>query len=645
MAQQIALSYAYALLPFTQDDLDSIYANQTYRDPVATEACSVTGAVSSNKSVYLIGDSWLQRLSTTSNSIENILQTQSGLTVVGNNYSVGRSINGGGEKNESALQAVEADSDIIRNAGSIIIVLGTNPDNYDSSIPKLINAIREISMASIHWVNTTANSSTSIASSSSSANKAINKYAPSEELGYNVVDFFSYVYPEAPSSENVSIALQSELMDTDKIHPKIPSGTDTLAALIASSLGNNTITPKSNEGSIAANGSRSSLPQIAKQRLGAVEDRIIQNQPVYELLSSKYQIPWQIFGALHYREAGADPNRSMLGGEPLGSQAVDSNNTPETLEASGDAAYGLFTNLAQSVYDVAVGPNMDFEDLQYAFLAYHRGFLYKNVPTEEGGPWPPDIAPYVMNLYDDSHTGNDGTGMQRPKGRSGNIGVRGKWGETVSGTDNPAGAMTFLAYFGYTPAGSYYGGDCESGQIGAGTLAWPVIDTSGNPAGRVTACWSDLRNKTLSGGSYYHSGIDIGAGRGTSVVAAQSGKIVYSGSHPTYGNLIIIDHGNGLWSHYGHLDTILKSATVDSAVSANEEIATVGNTGESLGDHLHFNLYNRWPFGALPNGAANSNGQETLNPFTGGLRLPAEVQDEVGCLNYPEGGREVDIAL
>lgn len=643
----IALNIAFvptvkALLPFTEKDVEKIYANETYRDPEESLSCSVNGTQGGSKSVYLLGDSWLERITSGTNTIENVLANSYQLEVVGTNSSVGRNISSiGGTKDQTGLEAVTADEDIIKNVGAIVIILGTNPDDYARHVPELIEAIRNVSSAEIFWVNTSANRDENIATNSESANRAIN--VSSTELDFNVIDFYSMAFPYDEDPETVEINTDSPLMDRDGIHPKITEGTDVLMDQIGVSLAQGNF-GGSTEGSIQGSATRTALPEIAKQRLAGVEERVEQNRPVYEILSAKHQLPWQIFGALHYREAGSDPSRSMLGGERLGETAVDSNNTPLTLESSGDAAYGLFTSLAKSVYDVDVGPNINFEDLKLAFLAYHRGFLYARVPESEGGPWGPDIAPYVMNLFDEAHIGPDGNGMVRPVGTSGTIGVRGVWGETVSGVDNPAGAMTFLSYFGYSAVGSFYGGGCDQQSVGAGQYTWPVIEGS-LPSGRITACWSDLRNKIISGGSYYHSGIDIAASAGTDVVAAQSGRVVFADENPTYGNLVIIDHGNGTWTHYGHLDSIVSQITVDVTVAANDPIGKVGNTGISLGNHLHFNMYNSWPFGSLPEGAANSDGTQTINPFTNGLSIPSTIEDEAGCSNYPDGGREVDIEL
>ena len=94
--------------------------------------------------------------------------------------------------------------------------------------------------------------------------------------------------------------------------------------------------------------------------------------------------------------------------------------------------------------------------------------------------------------------------------------------------------------------------------------------------------------------THLHQGIDIAANMNASVVAAQQGKVIFRGwENPNnhkqgYGQYIIIDHGNGLVSLYGHLNRILVS--YGQTVSAGAQIGLVGSTGSSGGPHLHFEI-------------------------------------------------------
>ena len=90
--------------------------------------------------------------------------------------------------------------------------------------------------------------------------------------------------------------------------------------------------------------------------------------------------------------------------------------------------------------------------------------------------------------------------------------------------------------------------------------------------------------------SSYHWGVDFDAPEGTPVQATNSGKIILSKrGFNIYGNLLIIDHGQGVVSCYFHLSRIFKQA--GDMVDQGEVIAEVGNTGWSTGPHLHFSVY------------------------------------------------------
>ena len=86
-----------------------------------------------------------------------------------------------------------------------------------------------------------------------------------------------------------------------------------------------------------------------------------------------------------------------------------------------------------------------------------------------------------------------------------------------------------------------------------------------------------------------HRGIDLAGNEGEGVYAADAGVIVYSGwNNYGYGNMIMIDHGNGFQSLYAHLSVISRGC--GQSVGQNEEIGAVGSTGRSSGPHLHFEL-------------------------------------------------------
>ena len=107
-----------------------------------------------------------------------------------------------------------------------------------------------------------------------------------------------------------------------------------------------------------------------------------------------------------------------------------------------------------------------------------------------------------------------------------------------------------------------------------GGLRWPVSGPVTSPYGPR---WGT-----------FHKGIDIGAGMGTPIAAAGSGTIFYSGQMDGYGNVILLDHGNGIVTLYAHQSQLI--ATKGQYVNAGATIGLVGSTGNSTGPHLHFEV-------------------------------------------------------
>lgn len=89
-------------------------------------------------------------------------------------------------------------------------------------------------------------------------------------------------------------------------------------------------------------------------------------------------------------------------------------------------------------------------------------------------------------------------------------------------------------------------------------------------------------------GSRRHTGIDIGADWGSSILATRDGNVSFSGVLDGYGNYIILDHGNGVQTAYGHCSKLLVSK--GDNVKQGDTIALVGSTGNSTGPHLHFEV-------------------------------------------------------
>jgi murein DD-endopeptidase MepM/ murein hydrolase activator NlpD len=97
------------------------------------------------------------------------------------------------------------------------------------------------------------------------------------------------------------------------------------------------------------------------------------------------------------------------------------------------------------------------------------------------------------------------------------------------------------------------------------------------------------RNDPISGVRRHHAAIDLAAPTGTPVLAASAGKVSATGYNGTYGNFIILSHGNNYQTMYAHLNLI--SVKEGAQVEQGVKIGEVGNTGYSTGSHLHFAVY------------------------------------------------------
>ena len=119
-----------------------------------------------------------------------------------------------------------------------------------------------------------------------------------------------------------------------------------------------------------------------------------------------------------------------------------------------------------------------------------------------------------------------------------------------------------------------------------GSFRWPC---SGSLRSRF-----GYRNTGIPGASTYHKGIDIGNSYGTAIYASDGGTISYAGWMSGYGYLVIIDHGNGYETYYGHNSSLLVS--VGQHVYKGQQIARMGSTGISSGNHCHFGVMKNGTF-------------------------------------------------
>ncbi len=128
----------------------------------------------------------------------------------------------------------------------------------------------------------------------------------------------------------------------------------------------------------------------------------------------------------------------------------------------------------------------------------------------------------------------------------------------------------------------------STGTYVGGTFLWPV------PGSTYISCGYGPRTNPYTGQkNSFHTGIDIAGGGilGRSIFAANSGtvKLSHSTAEGVYGKYILVDHGGGFMTFYGHCNSV--AVSVGQAVTKGQVIGTVGSTGNSTGPHLHFEIH------------------------------------------------------
>ncbi|HUD03714.1 MAG TPA: phage tail tip lysozyme [Patescibacteria group bacterium] len=212
-------------------DANSILGDTTFYDPNACVS-SVSGG---NSDLFALGDSILERSRASGNLVSEL--QKNGYTNISIDAIVGRSINGAGMTTNgnppsSALDSVNANYDKISSAGTILVVLGTNPDSYDTAIPTMMKIIRNDNPdARIFWVNVGV-TLPRLKSSMDSANSAID--ANATKYNYSVINWHQAVL------DDPSLVPLPDRSGDDGYHPSVPKGIDKLVSLIKSTLGDYT---------------------------------------------------------------------------------------------------------------------------------------------------------------------------------------------------------------------------------------------------------------------------------------------------------------------------------------------------------------------------------------------------------------------
>lgn len=233
---------------------------------------------------------------------------------------------------------------------------------------------------------------------------------------------------------------------------------------------------------------------------------------------------------------------------------------PETI------LWGNYDTLKDDVHFLSPGEELNILPVDGTYYEWHEGDTLRGV-ADFFGVQPEDIVDWPGNnlpaTLDYEHTDiASGTMLVIPGGQRELV----SWQAPRIYRSNPAVAKV---------AGPGYCGQIVDGAIGTGAFVWP---TPGH--------W-------ISGYHFIpgiHPGIDIGGAIGNAIYAADSGVVVYAGwNNYGYGNLIIIDHGTGWQTVYGHLSVV--SVQCGESVFQGAIIGAMGCTGNCSGPHLHFEMH------------------------------------------------------
>ena len=312
---------------------------------------------------------------------------------------------------------------------------------------------------------------------------------------------------------------------------------------------------------------------VATTRSGALEDLLEQLKLSYETSDT---VNAYFVEDVEIRQEYVESSYVMN----LGYIAEKLNETKE-----GEVTYTV--TAGDSYYSIAADYDMSMEDLMKLNEGYDPKILrvgdvltisnavpYLTVVNVERQRYVQDVA-YQVEYTDDAS-------MYQGEYKTTSPGVYGKADITAN--------VTYIN-----------GEETEREVVASVTLSQPVTEqqlrgTKERPTWYPTGSFSWPCNGVLTSrfgyrsllGSTYHSGIDIGNSYGTSIYASDGGTVTYSGWMGGYGYLIIIDHGNGYQTYYGHNSSLV--ATKGEKVHKGQLIARMGSTGRSTGNHCHFGI-------------------------------------------------------
>jgi murein DD-endopeptidase MepM/ murein hydrolase activator NlpD len=159
------------------------------------------------------------------------------------------------------------------------------------------------------------------------------------------------------------------------------------------------------------------------------------------------------------------------------------------------------------------------------------------------------------------------------------------YGEIQRARYEPVSGQIFEAYY-YIPSGETFGSYFDqSGQaVGTSFLRSPL------PFGRVSSKFSYKRVHPVTGVVRPHLGIDLAAPKGTPIMAAADGTVLFVGRNNGNGNQVVLSHSGGYKTYYGHLSRFKKGLRRGNAVHKKDIIGYVGSTGIATGPHLDYRI-------------------------------------------------------
>ncbi len=154
--------------------------------------------------------------------------------------------------------------------------------------------------------------------------------------------------------------------------------------------------------------------------------------------------------------------------------------------------------------------------------------------------------------------------------------------DTGSGTGESSATDTSTDSADSTDSTDSAGSTSQSAPSASGTwMMWPSYT-------RVINSRFGMRTNPVSGIYKLHAGVDINSSYGSSIYSAASGTVIYAGWNGGYGNCVMVNHGNGYTTLYGHMSSI--SVSSGESLSQGQVVGLVGSTGNSTGPHLHFEV-------------------------------------------------------